>query len=38
MLLQYKWIQGIDFVRVGRHEAVHEEVRGHCLSGLPIFN
>ncbi|XP_024627209.1 DNA replication ATP-dependent helicase/nuclease JHS1 isoform X2 [Medicago truncatula] len=24
--------QGIDFVRVGRHEAVHEEVRGHCLS------
>ncbi|XP_073222002.1 DNA replication ATP-dependent helicase/nuclease JHS1 isoform X2 [Cicer arietinum] len=24
--------QGIDFVRVGRHEAVNEEVRGHCLS------
>ncbi|CAJ2669775.1 unnamed protein product [Trifolium pratense] len=24
--------QGIDFVRVGRHGVVNEEVRGHCLS------
>ncbi|CAI8612315.1 unnamed protein product [Vicia faba] len=24
--------QGIDFVRIGRHEAVNEEVREHCLS------
>ncbi|XP_043718430.1 DNA replication ATP-dependent helicase/nuclease JHS1 isoform X4 [Telopea speciosissima] len=24
--------QGIDFVRIGRYEAVHEEVRGHCFS------
>ncbi|KAI4353108.1 hypothetical protein L6164_002081 [Bauhinia variegata] len=24
--------QGIDFVRIGRLEAVHEEVRGHCFS------
>ncbi|KAF9625151.1 hypothetical protein IFM89_019365 [Coptis chinensis] len=24
--------QSIDFVRIGRYEVVHEEVRGHCLS------
>ncbi|CAB4269340.1 unnamed protein product [Prunus armeniaca] len=24
--------QNIDFLRIGRHEAVHEEVRGHCFS------
>ncbi|XP_042487896.1 DNA replication ATP-dependent helicase/nuclease JHS1 isoform X2 [Macadamia integrifolia] len=24
--------QGIDFVRIGRYEAVHEEVRDHCFS------
>uniref|UniRef100_A0A2N9F1V3 DNA replication ATP-dependent helicase/nuclease n=1 Tax=Fagus sylvatica TaxID=28930 RepID=A0A2N9F1V3_FAGSY len=28
--------QGIDFVRIGRHEAVHEEVRGHCFSAMDI--
>ncbi|XP_059451094.1 DNA replication ATP-dependent helicase/nuclease JHS1 isoform X1 [Corylus avellana] len=28
--------QGIDFVRIGRHEAVHEEVRGHCFSAMNI--
>ncbi|XP_010275324.1 PREDICTED: DNA replication ATP-dependent helicase/nuclease DNA2 [Nelumbo nucifera] len=28
--------QGIDFVRLGRYEAVHEEVRGHCLSAMDI--
>ncbi|XP_054795481.1 DNA replication ATP-dependent helicase/nuclease JHS1-like isoform X1 [Prosopis cineraria] len=30
--------QGIDFVRIGRHEAVHEEVRGHCLSATNVQN
>ncbi|KAH7525256.1 hypothetical protein FEM48_Zijuj06G0205800 [Ziziphus jujuba var. spinosa] len=24
--------QNIDFIRIGRHEAVHEEVREHCFS------
>ncbi|KAJ0051987.1 hypothetical protein Pint_00019 [Pistacia integerrima] len=24
--------QNIDFVRIGRHEAVHEDIRGHCFS------
>ncbi|PON87540.1 hypothetical protein TorRG33x02_167180 [Trema orientale] len=28
--------QGIDFVRIGRHEAVHEEVRGHCISAMNL--
>lgn len=26
-------LQDIDFVRIGRHEVVHEEIQGHCLSG-----
>ncbi|KAG9452225.1 hypothetical protein H6P81_005129 [Aristolochia fimbriata] len=26
--------QGIDFVRLGRDEAIHEEVRGHCFSAM----
>ncbi|KAJ4958932.1 hypothetical protein NE237_026043 [Protea cynaroides] len=26
--------QGIDFVRIGRYEAVHEEVRGQCFSAM----
>lgn len=26
-------LQGIDFVRIGRNDAVHEEIRGHCFSG-----
>ncbi|XP_028798856.1 DNA replication ATP-dependent helicase/nuclease DNA2 isoform X2 [Neltuma alba] len=30
--------QGIDFVRIGRHEAVHEEVREHCLSATNVQN
>ncbi|KAF7844965.1 DNA replication ATP-dependent helicase/nuclease DNA2 isoform X1 [Senna tora] len=30
--------QGIDFVRIGRHEAVHEEVRGHCISATNVQN
>ncbi|KAI9092990.1 hypothetical protein K1719_027513 [Acacia pycnantha] len=30
--------QGIDFVRIGRHEAVHEEVREHCLSATNLQN
>ncbi|KAK9065396.1 hypothetical protein SSX86_016779 [Deinandra increscens subsp. villosa] len=25
--------QGIDFIRIGREEAVHEEIRGHCING-----
>ncbi|PIA50019.1 hypothetical protein AQUCO_01300626v1 [Aquilegia coerulea] len=31
LLIKLK-LQGIDFVRIGRYEAVHEEVRDHCLS------
>ncbi|GLT73724.1 hypothetical protein SLA2020_455620 [Shorea laevis] len=30
--------QDIDFVRIGRHEAVHEEVRGHCFSAMNIHS
>ena len=26
-------LQNIDFVRIGRHEVVHEEIQGHCFSG-----
>lgn len=26
--------QGIDFLRIGRCEAVHKEIQGHCLSGF----
>ncbi|XP_047338486.1 DNA replication ATP-dependent helicase/nuclease JHS1 isoform X2 [Impatiens glandulifera] len=28
--------QGIDFIRIGRTDAVHEEVRSHCLSEVTI--
>ncbi|GAV87672.1 Cas_Cas4 domain-containing protein/Dna2 domain-containing protein/AAA_11 domain-containing protein/AAA_12 domain-containing protein [Cephalotus follicularis] len=28
--------QAVDFVRIGRHEAVHEEVRGHCFSAMNV--
>ncbi|XWS74707.1 hypothetical protein CRYUN_Cryun01aG0020800 [Craigia yunnanensis] len=28
--------QSIDFVRIGRHESVHEEVKGHCISGMNL--
>ncbi|XP_020229292.1 DNA replication ATP-dependent helicase/nuclease DNA2 isoform X2 [Cajanus cajan] len=28
--------QGIDFIRIGRHEVVNEEVRGHCLSATNV--
>ncbi|GAB2270733.1 DNA replication ATP-dependent helicase/nuclease jhs1 [Dionaea muscipula] len=28
--------QGIDFVRIGRCNVVHEEIRGHCISGMEI--
>ncbi|XP_030966740.1 DNA replication ATP-dependent helicase/nuclease JHS1 isoform X1 [Quercus lobata] len=28
--------QGIDFVRIGRYEAVHEEVQGHCFSAMNV--
>ncbi|MED6121097.1 hypothetical protein PIB30_027033 [Stylosanthes scabra] len=30
--------QDVDFVRIGRPEAVHEVVRGHCLSATNIQN
>ncbi|KAK3019282.1 hypothetical protein RJ639_002855, partial [Escallonia herrerae] len=30
--------QGIDFVRIGRSEAVHEEIRGHCISAMDIHS
>ncbi|KAL9245210.1 hypothetical protein vseg_018886 [Gypsophila vaccaria] len=30
--------QGIDFVRVGRREAVHKEIEGHCLSDMDIHS
>ncbi|BFG21385.1 hypothetical protein CerSpe_076590 [Prunus speciosa] len=29
-------LQNIDFLRIGRHEAVREEVRGHCFSEMNI--
>nr|XP_028961324.1 DNA replication ATP-dependent helicase/nuclease DNA2 [Malus domestica] len=28
--------EDIDFIRIGRHEAVHEEIRGHCFSEMNI--
>lgn len=28
--------QSIDFVRIGRHESVHEEIKGHCFSGMNL--
>lgn len=31
---EYILLQGIDFVRIGRPEVVHEEVREHCFPGL----
>ncbi|KAK6919881.1 DNA2/NAM7 helicase, helicase domain, partial [Dillenia turbinata] len=30
--------QGIDFVRIGRYDAVHEEIQGNCLSDMDIRN
>ena len=35
--LSYKLSQGIDFVRIGRHEAIHDDIRGHCFSGRMLF-
>uniref|UniRef100_A0A5B7AJ85 DNA helicase n=2 Tax=Davidia involucrata TaxID=16924 RepID=A0A5B7AJ85_DAVIN len=29
-------VQGIDFVRIGRYEVVHEEVREHCFSAMDM--
>ncbi|KAM0935396.1 putative DNA helicase [Dioscorea sansibarensis] len=31
LLLKLK-TEGIDFVRIGRHEAIHDDIRGHCFS------
>ncbi|KAJ1272512.1 hypothetical protein BS78_06G207100 [Paspalum vaginatum] len=28
--------EGVDFIRIGRHEAVHPDVRGHCLSTTEV--
>lgn len=28
--------QDIDFIRIGRYEAVHEEVRAHCVSAMDM--
>ncbi|XVE99925.1 hypothetical protein REPUB_Repub03eG0242300 [Reevesia pubescens] len=28
--------QNVDFVRIGRHESVHEEVKEHCFSGMNL--
>ncbi|KAL4585843.1 hypothetical protein LXL04_010469 [Taraxacum kok-saghyz] len=28
--------QGIDFIRIGREEAVHEDIRGHCINGFDM--
>lgn len=33
----WKKMQGIDFVRIGRHESVHEEIKGHCFSGQNVY-
>ncbi|EPS58507.1 hypothetical protein M569_16307, partial [Genlisea aurea] len=35
LLIKLK-VQGIDFVRIGRFEAVHEEIREKCLSGTEM--
>ncbi|KAI8572529.1 hypothetical protein RHMOL_Rhmol01G0206500 [Rhododendron molle] len=37
LLLKLK-AQGIDFVRIGRNDAVHEEIRGHCFSAMDIHS
>jgi DNA replication ATP-dependent helicase Dna2 len=28
--------EGVDFIRIGRHEAVHPDVRDHCLSTAEV--
>uniref|UniRef100_A0A2K1XXT4 DNA helicase n=1 Tax=Populus trichocarpa TaxID=3694 RepID=A0A2K1XXT4_POPTR len=30
--------QGIDFLRIGRHEVVHEEVRANCVSAMDVHS
>ncbi|KAL8105137.1 DNA replication ATP-dependent helicase/nuclease JHS1 [Apium graveolens] len=35
LLIKLK-VQDIDFIRIGRYEAVHEEVRGHCISATKL--
>ncbi|KAJ6874165.1 DNA replication ATP-dependent helicase/nuclease JHS1 [Populus alba x Populus x berolinensis] len=30
--------QGIDFLRIGRHEAVHEEVRANCVFAMDVHS
>ncbi|KAH7849649.1 hypothetical protein Vadar_020933 [Vaccinium darrowii] len=35
LLLKLK-AQGIDFVRIGRNDAVHEQIRGHCFSAMDL--
>ncbi|XP_057549836.1 DNA replication ATP-dependent helicase/nuclease JHS1 [Amaranthus tricolor] len=37
LLIKLK-IQGIDFLRIGRCEAVHKEIQGHCLSDMDIHS
>lgn len=34
--LTYILLQGIDFIRIGRYEVVHEEVRENCLSSWSL--
>ncbi|KAL1802450.1 hypothetical protein ACET3Z_031097 [Daucus carota] len=35
LLIKLK-VQDIDFIRIGRYEAVHEEVRGHCITATDM--
>ncbi|XP_052211363.1 DNA replication ATP-dependent helicase/nuclease JHS1 isoform X2 [Diospyros lotus] len=37
LLIKLK-VQGIDFVRIGINDAVHEEVREHCFSAMDIHS
>ncbi|XP_014751083.1 DNA replication ATP-dependent helicase/nuclease DNA2 isoform X2 [Brachypodium distachyon] len=30
--------EGVDFIRIGRHEAVHPDVRAHCLSTTEVHS
>lgn len=36
-IISHSYLQGVDFIRIGRCEAVHDEVRENCLSGTIIF-
>ncbi|KAB5527857.1 hypothetical protein DKX38_021704 [Salix brachista] len=37
-LLKKKRLQGIDFLRIGRQEVVHEEVRANCVLAMDVHS